>query len=117
MNKRLKNGVSFFIVIFTFWLLFQSYKIISITQLGNDEHVLDIIREELDPEYQFIVLSEVKRIKDSHGVPLDKSSHYRYFYAYLHDPEITPSSENSFYLGYIGLNGKTHILPKNERFQ
>ena len=113
-NTRLMFG---FALLATFWLLFQSFKIISIGQLGNDEYVLNTIREELDPEYQFIVLSEVKRTKDSHGVPLDSSSHYRSFYAYLHDPETTPSSENTFYLGFIDLHGKTYIFPKNERLQ
>ena len=104
-------------MILSFWLVSQSYKTILIQQLGNDEHVLDILREELDPEYQFIVLSEVERTKDSLGHPLDESSHFRYFYAYLHDPETTPSEENSFYLGFIDLRGRTYILPKNERLQ
>jgi len=105
-------------VIFTFWLLFQSFKIISIRQLGNDEYVLPIIREELDPEYQYIVLSEVKRTKGTYSRhPLDESSHFRYFYAYLHDPEPTPSEENSFYLGFIDLHGRIYIFPKNERLQ
>jgi len=100
-------------VFFTFWLVFQSFKKISIRQLGNDEYVLPIIREEFDPEYQYIVLSEVERTKDSYGHPLDSSSHYRWFYAYLHDPETTPSSENSFYLGFIDLRSRTYILQKD----
>ena len=113
MNKRLKYAASLFVAIFTFWLAFQSFKIISIRQLGNDEYVLPIIREELDPEYQYIVLSEVERTKDSYGHPLDSASHYRWFYAYLHDPETTPRSENSFYLGFIDLRSRTHILQKD----
>ena len=92
-----------FALLATFWLLFQSFKIISIGQLGNDEYVLPIIREELDPEYQYIVLSEVERTKDSYGHPLDESSHYRWFYAYLHDPETTPRSENSLFIGRTGI--------------
>jgi len=105
-------------VILVYLVLTQSFKLILIRRLENDVYVLNTIREELDPEYQYIELSEVKRTKGTLSRhPLDESSHFRYFYAYLHDPETTPSSENSFYMGFIDLHGRTYILPKNERLQ
>ena len=103
-------------VIIVYLVLTQSFKLILIRRLENDEYVLNTIEEKLDPEYQFIELSEVLRAKDSHyRHSSDYSSHFRYFYAYLYNPETTPSSENSFYLGFIDLHGRTDILPKNER--
>ncbi len=105
-------------VIIVYLVLTQSFKLILIRRLENDVYVLNTIREELDPEYQYIELSEVKRTKGTFSRhPLDESSHFRYFYAYLYDPETTPSSENSFYLGFIDLHGRTYIVPKNERLQ
>jgi len=105
-------------VILALGLVSQFYKTILIRQLENDEYVLNTIREELDPEYLYIELSELKRTKDTFSRhPLDESSHFRYFYAYLHDPETTPSEENTFHLGFIDLRGRTYILPKNERLQ
>ena len=101
------------IVVLVYLAFTQSLKLILIRRLENDEYVLNTIREELDPEYQFIVLSTVKRTKDSYGHPLDSASHYRWFYAYLHDPETTPRSENSFYLGFIDLYNRTYILQQN----
>ena len=105
-------------VILVYLVLTQSFKLILIRRLENDVYVLNTIREELDPEHQYIELSEVKRTKGTFSRhPLDESSHFRYFYAYLHDPEPTPSEENSFYLGFIDLHGRTYIFPKNERLQ
>lgn len=105
-------------VILVYLVLTQSFKLILIRRLENDVYVLNTIRKELDPDYQFIELSEVLRAKDSHyRHSSDYSSHYRYFYAYFYNPETTPIEENSFYMGFIDLQGRLDILPKNERPQ
>ena len=105
-------------VIIAYLVLTQSIKLILIRRLDNDEYVFNIIEEKLDPEYQFIELSEVLRVKDSYHIHSSVyTSHFRYFHAYLHDPETTPVEDNSFYMGFIYLHGRLDILPINERPQ
>ena len=108
MNNRLKHPLYVIIIIS---IVYLTNNAILLRNLQNDVYVLKKIKNKIDPEFQYIELSEVMR-KNHPESPLSTSP-YRYFFAYQQDPNTYSPNEIDFYVGYIDLFGKIHVLPKN----